>query len=165
MLGFQRGLTQVLVATSVIEVGINVPNATVMTIESAERFGLSQLHQLRGRVNRGEHPGYICVFPTTDSDQPNDRLQSFVECENGFDLAEKDFELRGPGNLFSSQQHGLPPLRIADLLRDGKLLQQARQLAQDLVQQDPDLNQPGWDDLRKMIVARYGSALEISDVG
>ncbi len=165
MLGFQRGLTQVLVATSVIEVGINVPNATVMTIESAERFGLSQLHQLRGRVNRGEHAGYVCVFPSTENEVPHERLQSFVESENGFELAEKDFELRGPGNLFGTQQHGMPPLRIADLLRDGQLLQDARNDARMVIDGDPALREDPFSKLRQMIISRYGSALELSDVG
>ena len=165
MLGFQRGLTQVLVATSVIEVGINVPNATVMTIESAERFGLSQLHQLRGRVNRGEHAGYVCVFPSTENEVPHERLQSFVESQNGFELAEKDFELRGPGNLFGTQQHGMPPLRIADLLRDGQLLQDARNDARQVVDGDPALRADAFSKLRQMIISRYGSALELSDVG
>ncbi|MGI9517987.1 MAG: ATP-dependent DNA helicase RecG [Pirellulaceae bacterium] len=165
MLGFQRGLTQVLVATSVVEVGIDVPNATVMTIESAERFGLSQLHQLRGRVSRGDHPGYVCVFPSTHSEPAFERLQAFVESEDGFELAEKDFELRGPGNLFSSQQHGMPPLRIADLLRDGELLQRARNDAKALIDQDPTLSAEEYGGIRKMIIARYGPSLEISDVG
>ena len=169
MLGFQRGLTQVLVATSVVEVGINVPNATVLTIESAERFGLSQLHQLRGRVSRGDYPGFVCAFPSVDpSDDEtgvHERLQAFVDSENGFELAEKDFEIRGPGNLFSSRQHGMPPLRIADLLRDGQLLKQAREDARTLIDQDPQLSDPEFQRLRQMIVARYGAALEISDVG
>ena len=165
MLGFQRGLTQVLVATSVIEVGINIPNATVMTIESAERFGLSQLHQLRGRVSRGEYTGYVCVYPSTDSSTSIERLQMFVESNDGFELAEKDFELRGPGNLFSSQQHGMPPLRIADLLRDGQLLKQARLDAKEMIEADPAMANSDFLPLRKMIIARYGQSLEISDVG
>ena len=165
MLGFQRGLTQVLVATTVIEVGINIPNATVLTIESAERFGLSQLHQLRGRVNRGDHPGYVCVFPSTENEQSQERLNVFVESENGFDLAEKDFEIRGPGNLFSGQQHGMPPLMIADLLRDGELLQKARAHAKEIIDQDPTMVADEFERLRLMILSRYGEALEISDVG
>ncbi len=165
LLGFQRGLTQVLVATSVIEVGINVPNATVMTIESGERFGLSQLHQLRGRVSRGDHAGYVCVFPAGDDESGRQRLQTFVDSQNGFELAERDFAMRGPGNLFGSQQHGMPPLRIADLLKDEALLLQARQDARQLIEQDPDMAHPELARLRQMIVARYGASLEISDVG
>lgn len=165
MLGFSRGTTQVLVATSIVEVGVNVPNATVMTIESAERFGLSQLHQIRGRVSRGNHPGYVCVFPSGDNPESSERLQAFVNSEDGFALAEQDLLIRGPGNLFGDRQHGLPPLRIADVLRDGKLLQQARRDAQALIERDPQLADPDFAALQRMIVARYGAALEISDVG
>ncbi len=165
MLAFARGSTQVLVATSIVEVGVNVPNATVMTIESAERFGLSQLHQIRGRVSRGAHPGYVCVFPSTHSAPAADRLQAFVDSEDGFQLAEMDFQLRGPGNLFSDRQHGIPPLRIADLLRDAELLGTARRDARAIIDADPDLNAPEFSALRRMIIARYGEALEISDVG
>ncbi len=165
MLAFARGHTQALVATSVVEVGIDVPNATVMTIESAERFGLSQLHQLRGRVSRGSHTGYVTVFPSTKNEHALKRLQAFVESQNGFELAELDFQMRGPGNLFSGQQHGMPPLRIADLLRDHEILQTARQDAQTLIAADPELGAPEFARLHQMIVARYGRALEISDVG
>jgi ATP-dependent DNA helicase RecG len=136
-----------------------------MTIESAERFGLSQLHQIRGRVSRGSFPGYVCVFPSTDNAEALERLQAFVDCDDGFELAETDFRLRGPGNLFGERQHGLPPLRIADLLRDGELLHQAREHARQLVDQDPELAAPEFAALRRMILARYGQALEISDVG
>ena len=165
ILGFARGHTQVLIATSVVEVGIDIPNATLMTIESAERFGLSQLHQLRGRVSRGDHPGYVCVYATSENEESQQRLQAFVECQNGFELADLDMKLRGPGNLFSGQQHGMPPLRIADLIRDRELLKQARHDARKLVEDDVRLSHPDLARLKNMIVARYGSALEISDVG
>ncbi len=165
MLAFARGLTQVLVATSIVEVGVDVPNATVMTIDSAERFGLSQLHQIRGRVSRGNHPGYVCVFPSSDDSPALDRLQALVDSDDGFALAEMDLQIRGPGNLFGDRQHGLPPLRIADLLRDGAMLQQAREDARELIAADPDLRAPEFADLRRMIIARYGTSLEISDVG
>jgi ATP-dependent DNA helicase RecG len=165
MLGFARGTTQVLIATSIVEVGINVPNATIMTIESAERFGLSQLHQIRGRVSRGNHPGYICAFPSTDNPAAIERLQAFVDSEDGFELAEMDFRLRGPGNLFGDRQHGLPPLRIADLLRDGELLQTARNDARSMIEADRGLAAVELTDLRRMMIARYGAALELSDVG
>ena len=105
---FQRGKTQVLVATSVVEVGIDVPNATLMTIEDGERFGLAQLHQMRGRVSRGVHPGYVCVFAELKTEQARQRLEAFSRSNDGFELAEIDFRLRGPGSLFSLQQHGLP---------------------------------------------------------
>ena len=165
MTSFYRGDTQVLVATSVVEVGVDVPNATVMTIENGERFGLAQLHQLRGRVSRGTHPGYLCVFADTKTDEARERLQAFVETNDGFQLAEVDFRLRGPGDLFSTKQHGLPPLRISDLNRDADTLEQARRDAQALVATDPRLEQPPHQRLRRMVIIRYGHALELSDVG
>ena len=165
MMDFESGRTQLLIATTVVEVGINVPNATVMTIESAERFGLSQLHQLRGRVSRGKHPGYVCLFASGDNAQENERLTAFSETANGFDLAERDLEIRGPGNLFSSQQSGFPPLMIADLVSDGETLQKAFVDARDLVGESPDLDGEEFDRLRHLVFARYGKSLEISDVG
>lgn len=125
MQAFNDGELQVLVATSVVEVGIDVPNATLMTIEGGQRFGLAQLHQLRGRVSRGSHPGYVCVYASAKSEDALHRLQAFVRTNDGFQLAESDFQMRGPGDLFSLKQHGLPPFRIADLTRDGDILEEA----------------------------------------
>jgi ATP-dependent DNA helicase RecG len=119
MADFRGGRTQVLVSTSVIEVGVDVPNASVVVIDSAERFGLAQLHQLRGRVGRGIHAGFCGVLVGEElSEQARQRLDAFAATADGFELAEMDFQLRGPGDLFGTQQHGLPPLRIADLRRD-----------------------------------------------
>jgi ATP-dependent DNA helicase RecG len=162
---FARGETQVLVATSVIEVGIDVPNATLMTIESGERFGLAQLHQLRGRVRRGTSPGYVCVFAGAESDEANARLEAFRDMTDGFELAEADFRMRGPGDIFGTRQHGLPPLRIADLQRDTEILEEARAEAQQLVSEDPDLSAPEHARLRRMVLVRYEKALDLGDVG
>src|SRR5262249_42290074 len=119
---FRAGATQVLVSTSVIEVGVDVANACVMVVTSAERFGLAQLHQLRGRVGRGAYPGFCAVMlDEMLSEQAQARLAAFASTTDGFELAELDFEMRGPGDLFGTQQHGLPPLRIADLRRDREL--------------------------------------------
>ncbi len=165
MADFAAGKTQVIVSTTVVEVGIDVGNATVMTIESAERFGLSQLHQLRGRVCRGQHPGFVCVFASSDDPQSNQRLKAFSENESGFELAEIDLQIRGPGNLFSTQQSGFPPLMIADLVRDAEVLARAQVDARFLISDDPDLEDESLSRLRQLVFARYGRALAISDVG
>ena len=165
MQAFRSGRTHVLVATSVVEVGVDVANATLMTIEGGERFGLAQLHQLRGRISRGAHPGYLCVFANPASDEVQDRLDAFTKTTDGFDLAELDFQLRGPGDLFGTRQHGLPPLRIADLNRDVKVVEEARRDAQALIEADPDLINPAFARLRRMVFHRYGEALDLGDVG
>ncbi len=139
---FRRGDLQVLVATSVVEVGVDVANATLMAIEGAERFGLAQLHQLRGRISRGRFPGYCCLFANAQTDEAVARLKAFVDSNDGFRLAEIDFGLRGPGDLLGTKQHGLPPLRIADLLRDAETVEEARRDARALVEADPVLSRP-----------------------
>jgi ATP-dependent DNA helicase RecG len=165
MQSFRAGRTQVLVSTSVVEVGVDVPNATLMTIEGGERFGLAQLHQLRGRISRGSYPGYLCVFANPQSDESQERLNALTRTSDGFELAEIDFQLRGPGDLFGTKQHGLPPLRIADLSRDLSVVEEARRDAQALVVADPDLKAPELARLRRMMMHRYGEALDLGDVG
>lgn len=165
MADFRAGKTQVLVSTTVVEVGVDVPNATLMTILAAERFGLAQLHQLRGRISRGRHPGFCAIFAETPSPEALARLEAFTGTNDGFRLAELDFALRGPGDLFGTKQHGLPPLRIADLRRDRVLLEEARRDAQTLVALDPGLSLPQHERLRRMVLARYGRVLELGDVG
>jgi len=162
---FRSGEIQVLVCTSVVEVGVDVPNATLMTIESGQRFGLAQLHQLRGRVSRGAFGGFCCVFADPATDEARERLKAFVGTTDGFELAETDFKLRGPGELFGTKQHGLPPFRIADLSRDTTVLEEARRDAQTLVTADPGLTQPQHARLRRQMLTRYGQALELGDVG
>ncbi|MDR1493520.1 MAG: ATP-dependent DNA helicase RecG [Planctomycetaceae bacterium] len=169
MENFRMGETQVLVATSVIEVGVDVPNATLMTIESGERFGLAQLHQLRGRIGRGGYPGFCAVF-SEQAYQPQHedslkRLKAFAETTDGFKLAETDFELRGPGELFGTQQHGLPPFRIAKLSRDKEILLEVRQIATEFVRNDPGLSRSEHAKIRKQILNRYGKVLDLGDVG
>jgi ATP-dependent DNA helicase RecG len=162
---FRHGETQVLCATSVVEVGIDVPNATVMAILAAERFGLAQLHQLRGRIGRGAFPGFCCLFADPQTSESSERLQAFVGTTDGFKLAEIDFSLRGPGDLIGTRQHGLPPMRIADLARDTTLLVEARRDAQQLVASDPGLALSEHALLRRKVLARYGQALDLGDVG
>ena len=165
MFDFRTGEIQILVATTVIEVGVDVPNANLLTIESAERFGLSQLHQLRGRIGRGKHPGYCTVFYNAATEESKKRLNAFAKLSDGFKLAEKDFEIRGAGDLFGTQQHGIPPFRIADLVRDKDILFEARSDAVALVKDDPGLSRPEHAKLRKQMLSRYGAVLNLGDVG
>jgi ATP-dependent DNA helicase RecG len=155
----------VIVATSVVEVGVNVPNASIMTIEDAQQFGLAQLHQFRGRIRRGHHPGYVCVFASPNNPDAVERLETFVNTLDGFELAEADFNIRGPGDLFGTKQHGLPPLRIADLHRDRIILEQARDDALALIEHDPGLQSLELIRLRKQVLRRYGKVLDVGDVG
>ena len=138
---FVSGETQIMVATTVIEVGVNVPNASVMIIENAERFGLSQLHQLRGRVGRGAEQSY-CILLTKFklTTETRKRMEIMVRTNDGFEISEADLQLRGPGDLDGTQQSGLPfDLKIADLGKDGKMLEIARQTAMDILDNDPTL--------------------------
>src|SRR3954451_3193347 len=156
MEAFAAGEADVLVATSVIEVGIDVPNATVMLIEAAERYGLSQLHQLRGRVGRGEHASLCVLF----GDPKLPRLEAIANEGDGFRLAEIDLELRGAGDLLGTRQHGLPEFRVARLPEDIELLVRARDRADAILLADPGLESPEHGLLRDAVVARFGSELD-----
>ena len=138
---FVAGRTHIMVATTVIEVGVDVPNVSVMIIESAERFGLSQLHQLRGRVGRGPDQSYCILMSGYKlSEEGRKRIDTMVRTNDGFEIAEVDLKLRGPGNIEGTQQSGIPfNLKIAHLGRDGQILQLARDTAENIVDEDPDL--------------------------
>ncbi|MCA9135324.1 MAG: ATP-dependent DNA helicase RecG [Planctomycetales bacterium] len=165
MEAFADGEIDVLVSTTVIEVGIDVPNATVMTILGAQRFGLAQLHQLRGRVSRGNHTGHICVFTDgTQSPEEFERLVIFENTDDGFDLAEADFKLRGPGDVLGARQSGMPPMRIANVIEDFNVLGVAREIAQMTIDDDPELSDAKWEALRKQLMRRYGKRLDLGDV-
>src|SRR5690606_37869430 len=144
---FAKGETQILVATTVIEVGVNVPNASVMVIESAEKFGLSQLHQLRGRVGRGAEQSY-CILMTKDglTDDAFQRISTMVRTNDGFEVAEVDMQLRGPGDLMGTQQSGILNFKLANLAKDQNLLSTARFMSEEVLKNDPNLiyeqNQP-----------------------
>jgi ATP-dependent DNA helicase RecG len=129
----------VLIATTVIEVGIDVPNANIMLIENAERFGLAQLHQLRGRIGRGEHKSYCVLITESEDPAALEKLQVLEQTVNGFEIADADLRLRGPGDILGTQQSGLPPLKLGDILRDGDLMRQARGAAFVLLERDPQL--------------------------
>ncbi len=137
---FVKGETQIMVATTVIEVGVDIPNASVMVIENAERFGLSQLHQLRGRVGRGADQSF-CILMTADkiSADARKRIQTMVSTTDGFKIAETDLQLRGPGDLEGTQQSGIMDLKIADIVKDEKILKYCRTLATEIIEQDPGL--------------------------
>jgi ATP-dependent DNA helicase RecG len=150
---FVNGETQIMVATTVIEVGVNIPNASVMVIESAERFGLSQLHQLRGRVGRGAEQSY-CILMTGHklSDDAKTRLQTMTQTNDGFQIAEVDLKLRGPGDLMGTQQSGLLNLKIADVVKDSSILESARHHAIRLLKKDPNLEKPEHTLLKKEFI-------------
>jgi len=162
---FHRHELDLLVCTSVIEVGIDVPNATLLVIEHAERFGLSQLHQLRGRVSRGSSAGQCFLFAEPPSDEGRSRLRAFLRTKDGFALAEEDMTLRGTGEFFGARQHGLGELRVGNLIADADLLRTARRDAFALVAGDPDLRQPEHALLRAAVLERYGKTLDLAEIG
>jgi ATP-dependent DNA helicase RecG len=167
MAAFVAGRVQVLVATTVIEVGIDVPNATLIVIEHAERFGLSQLHQLRGRVGRSVHPSHCILLTSTDApgEDARARLEAMVATHDGFRIAEEDLRLRGPGDFFGTRQWGLPPLRVANLLRDRLLLETAREAAAEWSRAIAAGPGPGLEELLASVRAAWGTRLGIAAAG
>jgi ATP-dependent DNA helicase RecG len=165
MASFRRGETDILVATTVIEVGVDVPNATVMVILDADRFGLAQLHQLRGRVGRGSHQSYCILIASPKTDEGRARLKAMTQTTDGFALAEEDLRLRGPGEFYGTRQSGLPEFKIADLLRDWKELQAAREEALAWVREDPRFQKPESRLLMAEVFNRFGGAGSYIGVG
>ena len=161
---FRKGKIDVLVSTVVIEVGMDVPNATIMVIEGADRFGLAQLHQLRGRIGRGEAKSFCFLFAETESEIAKGRLDIMTRSNDGFEIAEHDLRLRGPGEMFSTRQHGLPDLKIANIVDDYALLVMARKNAFELVRSDPMLNRPEHKNIRRALVTKFGDSLGLADV-
>jgi len=154
----RRGEIHVLVATTVIEVGIDVPNASVMVIEDADRFGLAQLHQLRGRVGRGSHRSYCILIASPTTEEGRRRMEVMVATTDGFRIAQEDLRLRGPGELLGTRQHGLPDLRVADLQVDLPLIEEAREVAAEIVRRDPGLRAPEHAGLREAVRERFADA-------
>ncbi len=162
---FKAGHTHILVATSVVEVGVDVPNATVMVIEHAERFGLSQLHQLRGRVGRSTHQSWcILMADYRRSEDARQRLEVMTQTNDGFKIAEEDLAIRGPGEFIGTRQSGLPAFKVANLARDVKVLAQAREAAFRLVEDDPTLAKPGHDKLMDMLRTRWMGKLNLANI-
>ncbi|MGA1979612.1 MAG: ATP-dependent DNA helicase RecG [Sedimentisphaerales bacterium] len=164
MAEFRKGKINVLVSTIVVEVGVDVPNATIMVIEGADRFGLAQLHQLRGRIGRGEAKSYCFLFAETASETAKSRLEIMTRSNDGFEIAEHDLRLRGPGELFSTRQHGLPDLKIANIIDDYELLIMARRNAFELVSKDHTLTKPEYKNIRQALLAKFGDSLGLVDV-
>jgi len=166
MASFKAREFDILVSTTVIEVGIDVPNATLMVIEHAERFGLSQLHQLRGRVGRGKEKSY-CILMTSGklSEDGEKRLRVMESTGDGFRIAEADLEIRGPGDFLGTRQAGMPEFRVANILRDGTLLEKARSAAYTLLESDPDLKSPEHALLYDELLRRWGRRLELATIG
>lgn len=157
MAAFARGETDILVATTVIEVGVDVPNAALMIIENAERFGLSQLHQLRGRVGRGAHKSYCVLVSDSDGDDVKARLKIMTHTNDGFKISEEDLRLRGPGDFFGSRQHGLPEMHVADLGADVNTMQTAQDESARLLRDDPKLTRPENAQLKERIEQLFKS--------
>jgi len=164
MARFERGETQLLVSTSVIEVGVDVPRATLMVVEHAERFGLAQLHQLRGRVGRGDRPGTCVLVARGGSEESEARLAALLATTDGFAIADADLRIRGPGEFLGTRQHGkLPDLWVADLLRDARLISVAREAALETVRDDPSL--AAHPALRRAVEQRWADRLALVRVG
>jgi len=159
---FTSGETDILVATTVVEVGVDVPNATLMVVENADRFGLSQLHQLRGRVGRGDNKAYCILFNSSESDIAKQRLDIICKTNDGFKIAESDLAIRGPGDFFGRRQHGLPEMKIADIAVDVRVLNEAKTAAEEVLKNDPDLTEAENFELRKQIERLLERSSDIS---
>ena len=158
---FKEGNIDILISTTVIEVGVNVPNASIMVVENAERFGLAQLHQLRGRVGRGEYKSYCILKYDSKSDVVRQRMKTMQETNDGFVIAEKDLELRGSGEFFGTRQHGLPELKIANLFEDMPTLKMVQSLAIKIEQEDPKLELEKNRPLKELVGKKFTDRIEI----
>lgn len=165
MKDFKKGRTKVLVSTIVIEVGIDIPNASIMLIESAERFGLSQLHQLRGRIGRGDYESYCILLANPRTDAAIERLKAIEGTLDGFEIAEIDMNIRGPGELFGTRQHGLPEIRFGNIAKDFGIMESARREAFALIEKDPELVEEHHQLLRESLFERFRGKLELMRVG
>ena len=161
MENFKEGKIQILISTTVIEVGVNVPNATIMVVENAERFGLAQLHQLRGRVGRGEAQSYCILKYQGNSEVIRQRMKVMQDTNDGFIISEKDLELRGTGEFFGTKQHGLPEFKIANLFTDIDMLKEAQALANKIIDDDSLLEKPENTLLKKLVEKKFGNRIEI----
>jgi len=155
MAGFRDKKFDILVATTVIEVGVDIPNVTVMVVEHAEKYGLAQLHQLRGRIGRGRHASYCILMSRGESEVSAERLSAIVQTDDGFEIAEKDLDIRGPGEFLGTRQSGLPELRFGDVVKDFAIMEEAREEAFNLVKNDPELKDVRNMELKNSIRERF----------
>ena len=158
---FKDGNIDILISTTVIEVGVNVPNASLMIVENAERFGLAQLHQLRGRVGRGEYKSYCVLKYEGNSPNTRERMKVMCETNDGFKISEKDLELRGSGDFFGTAQHGLPELKIANLFEDMPLLKKVQEIAIEILEEDRKLEEEKNKRLKKAVKEKFKTRIEI----
>ena len=165
MAQFKARQIDILVATTVIEVGIDVPNATLMVIEHAERFGLAQLHQLRGRVGRGSDRSACYLVATPKTDDAYRRVQVMVRTNNGFEIAEEDLNIRGPGEFFGTRQSGIPNFKIANILKDANVLEAAKKEAARVVKADAKLNAPEHQLLKQLLQTSMRAVLKMASIG
>jgi ATP-dependent DNA helicase RecG len=164
MASFRKGKLDLLVSTVVIEVGVDIPNATIMVIEEANRFGLAQLHQLRGRIGRGQSASYCFLFAETEDEDAVSRLDIMTQTNDGFRIAEHDLKIRGPGELFSTRQHGLPDLKIANIVDDFDLLTLARKDAFKMITKDPLLKEASHRNIRNELIKKFGKNLKLANI-
>ncbi|MBI5123973.1 MAG: hypothetical protein HZA72_00965 [Candidatus Omnitrophica bacterium] len=162
---FKKGKVSILVSTIVIEVGIDIPNASVMIIENAERFGLSQLHQLRGRIGRGAHESYCVLLSDPGTDAAIERLKAIEGTLDGFEIAEADMDIRGPGEIFGTRQHGLPEIRFGNIANDLGIMEAARIEAFTLIEKDPNLREEHHRLLKQSLYERFRGKMELVRVG
>ena len=165
MADFKKKKIDVLVATTIVEVGIDIPNASVMIIENAERFGLSQLHQLRGRIGRGKFESYCILVSDAETDEARERLEAISKITDGFEIAEEDLNIRGPGELFGSRQHGMPQLNLGNVISDVDILEEARKEAFNLIAEDPTLGQERHKALRDSLSKDFKERFHLSMIG
>ncbi|MDP3979801.1 MAG: ATP-dependent DNA helicase RecG, partial [Chlamydiota bacterium] len=162
---FKKGMYQILVSTTVIEVGIDIPNATIMLIENAERFGLAQLHQLRGRIGRGPFDSYCILESDPHTEEGIKRMKAMVRTRDGFEIAEEDLSIRGPGEILGTRQHGMPELRVASLAKDVHILELAKHAARDILNHDPELLHPEHARVRHALLHLYEDKVHLVQVG
>lgn len=160
MADFKNNKVQILISTTVIEVGVNVPNANIIAIYNAERFGLAQLHQLRGRVGRGEYQSYCILVNESNGKIARERMRILQKSNDGFEISEKDLELRGPGEFFGTKQHGIPELKIANLINDMSILKVVQKEAREILKVDPELRLDKHKKLREKIEKMFKTQIE-----